>query len=158
VLYGLFGWCAEIAYTGVASALHGEGWRLTGTTYLWMFPIYAAGAVLVLEPLHDRIRSWRWWWRGLSYVPVVWAIEYATGALLVQALGYCPWDYSGATRWHIDGLIRLDFAPLWCALGLVFERVHDWLFDLEKAHRSLREPGRRTPLALLASLITRMRR
>ena len=33
----------------------------------------------------------------------------------------CAWDYSQA-KLNVDGLIRLDFAPFWFALGLFFER------------------------------------
>ena len=33
----------------------------------------------------------------------------------------CPWDYSDA-KYNIDGLVRLDFAPAWFILGLVFEK------------------------------------
>lgn len=34
----------------------------------------------------------------------------------------CPWDYSHA-KTNIDGVIRLDYAPLWMAAGLLFERI-----------------------------------
>ena len=34
----------------------------------------------------------------------------------------CPWDYSQC-RANIHGLIRLDFAPLWFAVGLLFEQL-----------------------------------
>lgn len=33
-----------------------------------------------------------------------------------------PWDYTGRNT-NIDGLIRLDFAPLWFATGLLFEQI-----------------------------------
>ena len=36
--------------------------------------------------------------------------------------GMCPWDYSHA-KTNIDGVIRLDYAPLWMAAGLLFERI-----------------------------------
>ena len=49
------------------------------------------------------------------------APEYVTGRLL-RSLRACPWDYTGC-RFSVDGLIRLDFAPLWFGAGLWFERI-----------------------------------
>ena len=37
-------------------------------------------------------------------------------------MGVCPWDYTGRHS-NIDGLIRLDFAPLWFMTGLLFEQI-----------------------------------
>ncbi|MGL6217488.1 MAG: putative ABC transporter permease, partial [Lacrimispora sphenoides] len=41
---------------------------------------------------------------------------------LLRGRGMCPWDYTGRNS-NIDGLIRLDFAPLWFATGLLFEQI-----------------------------------
>jgi uncharacterized membrane protein len=123
-LYGLLGWGLEIFWTGMGSAARGDV-RLAGTTYLWMFPIY--GLAVFLEPLHNKIRTWPWYMRGLVWLLVIWSIEYATGGLIRAVTGNSPWDYTGSTRWHLSGLIRLDMAPVWFATGLLFERVHDLL-------------------------------
>ena len=34
----------------------------------------------------------------------------------------CPWDYSRA-RSNIQGVIRLDYAPVWFLTGLLYERL-----------------------------------
>ncbi len=39
LVYGLVGLCAEIFWTGIGSLLQGDI-RLSGFTYIWMFPIY----------------------------------------------------------------------------------------------------------------------
>lgn len=57
----------------------------------------------------------------------VWLIEISTGSLIRLLTGAVPWDYTGETPWQVAGLIRLDMAPLWFAVGLLFERVHDYL-------------------------------
>ncbi|MCL6610272.1 MAG: hypothetical protein K6T66_01885 [Peptococcaceae bacterium] len=124
IVYGLLGWGLEIFWTGLGSAVRGDV-RLSAGTYLWMFPIY--GLAIFMEPLHDRVRAWPWLLRGLLWILVIWTIEYVTGSLIRLMTGLSPWDYTGATRWQIDGLIRLDMAPLWFATGLMFERVHDFL-------------------------------
>jgi uncharacterized membrane protein len=141
-IYGAFGWCAEIVWTALYEFVTGlrsdpcvpdafvpvppaERWRLTGHTYLWMFPIYGAGG-LVFGPLHDSLRDLDWWQRGILWTVFIFTLEYISGWVLRRVTGRCPWDYSYARR-HLHGLIRFDYTPLWFALGLVFERLHDAL-------------------------------
>lgn len=47
--------------------------------------------------------------------------EFISGSIL-KKLGICPWDYSG-TPFNIEGVIRLDYAPLWFGLGLFYEKL-----------------------------------
>lgn len=124
LVYGALGWVVEIIFTGIGSVL-AQDWNLTGQTYLWMFPIYA-GAALGMEQIHSRLRHRQWLWRGLAYVVFIFVVEYSSGWMLLKLLGACPWEYP-AHSLHVDGLIRLDFAPAWMTLGLAFERAHDWL-------------------------------
>jgi uncharacterized membrane protein len=49
-------------------------------------------------------------------------VEFAAGGLIRLATGVCPWDY-GNNPLSVLGLIRLDYAPLWAALGCFFEEV-----------------------------------
>ena len=51
----------------------------------------------------------------------IFSFEYISGTFLKRH-GMCPWDYSHA-KTNIDGVIRLDYAPLWMAAGLLFERI-----------------------------------
>lgn len=134
VIYGLLGWAAEIVWTSVYEKIAGRqrGWALQGTTYLWMFPIYGLLAPLY-EPAHDRLGEQPWWTRGLLYMSGFFGVEYGTGWLLRRLTGVCPWDYAGHSRWHVDGLIRLDYAPVWFGVGLLLEPVHDFLVGLTPA-------------------------
>lgn len=125
VLYGLAGWCTEIIWTGIGSMLSGDV-KLVGRTYIWMFYIY--GLAIFLEPVHDRIRSWPLLLRGGVYTVLIFAIEYSTGFALRKILGVCPWDYS-SSRFSVNGLIRLDYAPTWFTAGLLFEKYHDLLLQ-----------------------------
>ena len=135
--YGLAGWCSEIVTTGLRSHGRDGDWRLTGTTYLWMLPIYGSAAVL-FEPAHDaaRARGWPWWQRGLVWVGGIFAVEAASGELVRRAVGEVPWDYGRARgskpvpmNWR--GLVRPAYAPLWFAVGLGMERLHDSLDALD---------------------------
>lgn len=133
-IYGLLGWAVEITWTGVGSILRHDP-RLVGHTYLWMFIIYGMAAP-VMEPIHRLIVHYPWPMRGLIWVGVIFALEYASGAFLRLTTGACPWDYSG-TRFSVDGLIRLDYAPAWFVLGLGFEYVHTHLLALTPLLRRL---------------------
>ena len=127
VLFGAFGWCAEIVWTALyafVSAVRGgkrPDPRLAGNSYLWMFPIYGGGGLL-FERVHAALGATPWPARGLVYMLGCFAIEYLAGRIIKAATGRVPWDYSYA-RFHVHGLIRLDYAPLWFAFGMLLERV-----------------------------------
>jgi uncharacterized membrane protein len=99
-----------------------------------MFPIYGSAALL-FEPVHDAVRGAPWGLRGLAYAIGIFAVEYVAGAALSRATGRCPWDYS-ASRASVHGYIRLDYAPVWFAFGLLLERLHDALRLIEPALRA----------------------
>lgn len=140
IVYGALGWCAEIVWTAVRACVTGvrsdpadhartialgrdERLLLLGHTYLWMFPIYGLGG-MAFETCHDAVRAWPWLARGALWTALIFAVEYASGWLLRRMTGRCPWDYRGA-RCSVDGLIRVDYAPLWFGFGFLLERVHD---------------------------------
>ena len=85
-------------------------WRLMGRTSLLMFPIYGCGAILApIGSFADRwigdgplSRADRIIRHGLLYMVLIFTAEYLSG---------------------VNGLIRLDFAPLWFATGLLFEQI-----------------------------------
>jgi hypothetical protein len=132
ILYGCCGWVLEVAFTGVASLLDRD-LAATSRTYLWMFPIYGMGG-MVLEQVGGMLVRWGAGRavRALAYVPLVYGMELTSGWLLCRLLGRCPWDYgSRGLNWH--GLVRWDFAPFWYAFG--------WGFDL------LRGALKRAPLS-----------
>ena len=127
----MLGWSMEIIWTGLGSLLLGN-WQLFGFTYLWMYPIYCSA--IFMEPLHDRINSLSWYIRGLIWAAVIYSVEYFSGAMLCFFLGGCPWDYSEVTPYHLNGFIRLDFAPAWFIVGLLFEKVHHALDKILDKH------------------------
>ena len=134
VIYGLLGWCGEVVWTALPKRRPVD-WRLAGHTTLWMFPIYGRIAPLY-EPLHEALRAWPWPLRGALYAFGFIAVEWLTGWLLARLIGRCPWDYSGRTRWHCRGYTRFDYFPLWFAVGLALEPVHDLLLRLTPALRA----------------------
>lgn len=117
---GLTGWCMEIVFTSLDS-LRRRDFTLKGVTSIWMFPIY--GCAAVLSPVSRLLKKKPAWFRGLTYMNLIFTAEYLTGSLLSR-LRLCPWNY-GRNRWNVNRLIRLDFAPFWFGAGLLFERLLD---------------------------------
>lgn len=117
-LCGTIGWCMEILFTSTHSILE-KNFQLTGYTSLWMFPIYGMAAFLF--PVYKYIKRLHIFLRGSIYTLCIFITEYCTGSFLKQ-YHLCPWDYSKA-KLNIQGVIRLDFAPLWFLVGLVFEHI-----------------------------------
>ena len=131
ILYGLGGWCGEVVFTALTDSLPKRDWRLVGTTYLWMCPIYGLLAIFY-EPVHDQSRD-----LALLVRAVIWSIgfttvELITGWLIARISGRCPWDYS-EKRFAINAYIRWDYFPVWAIIGLALEPVHDFLVRLTPA-------------------------
>ena len=119
LLYGMLGWIMEILWTGLHSLLK-KDYSLMGQTSLWMFPIY--GTAVFLEPLFLFLADVPPVVRGGIYMICIYMAEYASGWGLQRVAGVCPWDYS-ESKYHVNGLIRLDYAPVWFTVGLFFESI-----------------------------------
>lgn len=126
LFYGLIGWAMEITWTGLHAFVH-KDFRLVGTTSLWMFPIY--GMAVFLEPLFRLLFYAPIVLRGGIYMICIFIGEFATGWYLRRLVGVCPWDYSSA-KFNIAGLIRLDYAPVWFAVGLFYEKLYQFFLRL----------------------------
>lgn len=116
---GFIGWCFECFWTGLGSIVSHKDRKLICNTSLWMFPIY--GMAAIISPISKVLTKRTALTRGGIYTFLIYAAEFITGKAL-KKFRACPWDYS-KSKLNIDGIIRLDYAPLWFALGLFFERV-----------------------------------
>ena len=83
-----------------------------------MFFIY--GMAAALRPVYLLIRRLPAAARGLIYMLCIFSAEFTAGSLLSKK-ELCPWNYE-RSRFHVKGLIRLDYAPLWFITGLLFEQ------------------------------------
>ena len=118
ILSGLIGFITEVIFTGMISLIK-KDLKLTAITYLWMFPIYGiAGLGLYNISLFFSFT----WWMYIVVMIYGFTIEYISGYLLTNFIGFCPWDYTGS-KWSIHGLIRLDYAPFWLLLGVIYIEV-----------------------------------
>ena len=106
LVYGFVGWTLDSLFV----------WANTGRrrpSGLLNLPVYGLAQPL-FEPVHDRIGRRPLVLRATTYGTGVLGVEYACGRLLRRLVGRVPWDYGGA-RFDIDGLVRLDYLPLWAA-------------------------------------------
>lgn len=108
----------EIIYTSLG-AFRKKDLTLTGNTSIWMFPIY--GLAFLIGELYPILKKYPTIIRSGIYGISILSVEYFSGSLLKKK-GFCPWDYSDA-KLNINGLIRLDFLPLWMGAGLIFEKI-----------------------------------
>lgn len=115
------GLAMEVVFTAIVDYPANGDRRLKGYTYVWMVPIYAL-VYPFCALLYPRFAWYPVLIRCFLYALVIYAVEYVSGWLLRRFVGACPWEpeYRKA-RWHVHGLIRLDFAPAWMAAALIFE-------------------------------------
>jgi uncharacterized membrane protein len=116
--YGIAGWTIDSLFVYVHT-----GRRRPSS--LLNVPVYGLAQPL-FEPVRDRISHRPVAVRAAAYGAGILAVEYASGRLLRGLLGAAPWDY-GSARFGVDGLVRLDYLPVWGAFGLGLERFHDLL-------------------------------
>ncbi len=116
LVYGVGGWALDSAFV----------WAHTGRrrpSSLLNVPVYGL-ALPLFEPAHDRLRHRPVPTRFVAYGAGTLVVEYVSGRLLRRLVGAAPWDYTGK-RLAVDGLVRPEYLPLWGALGLALERLHD---------------------------------
>ena len=114
----LTGRCLETLLTSIGNCSRHD-LRLIGQTSVWMFPIY--GMACIIKPLYRYFKKIPALFRGFIYSTGIFCFEYLSGSLLKKH-HLCPWDYSNAPT-NINGVIRLDYAPVWMAAGLIFEKI-----------------------------------
>lgn len=118
MICGLTGWCIEIMFTSL-EGLKKKDYTLSGKTSIWMFPIY--GMAVLIRPLYRMIKKFPTLLRGIIYSAGILSCEYLSGSFLKKHQ-LCPWDYSSAKS-NINGIVRLDYAPLWMMVGLLYEKI-----------------------------------
>lgn len=117
-LCGFIGWCLECLWTGMASIIEGKDKKLHCTTSMWMFPIY--GMACMIPPIRQCFRKCSIFVRGFIYSVLIFLVEYISGSIL-KKYHACPWSYENA-RFNFRGVIRLDYAPIWFFVGLLYEK------------------------------------
>ena len=124
LLFGAAGITMEVGFTALTNYLRNRDAKLPGHSYVWMFPIYAS-TPYILNKLYPRLSHLPVAKRLSVYVPLLLAIEYASGAVLRKTIGECPWEKGYLeSKWGIHGLTRVDYAPAWGVACHVFEQLY----------------------------------
>jgi len=129
--YGLVGWTTDSVFVWAHTGRRRASSPLNVAVYGLALPLF--------EPVHDRIRNRPAALRAAVYGAGIMAVELASGRALRRGLGRAPWDY-GDHRLTVDGLVRLDYLPLWAAYGLALERLHDALAGVDERGSRDTEP------------------
>jgi hypothetical protein len=128
---GCLGITTEIFFTAITAQVEAypniDSWRLSGHSYIWMFPIYGM-AGLAFPVILPIIQHLLFPIRMLIYGIGILVVELITGGLLDIITGSCPWEYT--TGWHVKGYIRLDYLPFWMLFGGLLEKVIVFLQNL----------------------------
>jgi len=124
MFYGLNGFFLEIFFNATwyfVDPAYNYGWKLHGSTSLWSFPMYGI-SIYIMELISQAIKPRVVLpLRALVYVMWTYLWEYSCGYVL-RKFDACPWDYQGYTNYHLNGLITLDYAPLWLVAVVFCER------------------------------------
>lgn len=123
IFCGIIGWALEICWTGIHSLENGRK-DLMGNSSILMFPIY--GCAAIISPLSKLYKNCNTLVRGSIYMLHIYLGEYVYGRFLKKHQ-ICPWDYSKAKH-QLEGLIRLDFIPVWFCTGLFYEKLLKRIF------------------------------
>ena len=115
-IFGIIGWSMEVLWTGLGSLIRRD-FRATSTTSIWMFFVY--GSAAFFTPLIELIYPLPMLLRGGIYALCIFVVEYIVG-MAMRRFDVCPWDYS-TSKYSVQGIIRLDYAPVWFGVGLIFE-------------------------------------
>ena len=116
--YGFAGWAVDSAFVAAHTGRRRTSSPVNVAVYGLAQPLF--------EPVHERLRGRRLALRAAVYGVGVLGVEYGSGWMLRRLFGAAPWDY-GRARFAVDGLVRLDYLPLWAVFGLGLERLHDLL-------------------------------
>jgi hypothetical protein len=130
----LVGITLEVFWTSVLDFIKSKNPRLTGVTYLWMFPIYALVPFIyiLLSQFQANI-----FLKGILYMLGFYILEFVSGFLIRKAVGKSPWNYNRTIKifgkrykTSFNGLICLEYAPIWYLYGILGEYYFKYLIGL----------------------------
>ncbi|OAF68779.1 Transmembrane protein [Intoshia linei] len=122
-LYAVNGILLEVIYTSLWELYFHGNVKLIGITSIYAIFIYGLSG-MANEKLHTIMKSSNIAIPIRGVVYTVWTIfwEFLCGNIL-EYFGACPWNYSSYTKYHINGLVALEYAPLWFTVCLLWEQL-----------------------------------
>lgn len=127
-IWSCIGVATEVLFTAGYDALMGLGNPLwMGYSYVSMFPLYATLPFVI----HCSRRVCLWYPMQILHSAVcAMASEFAYGWIL-HTVAVCPWreKYIQATPYHIMGLVRYDWFPLWCVYSVYMHWIYETITE-----------------------------
>jgi len=126
VFFICLGITTEVFFTALTALFTNEPvcgkplWALTGFTYVWMAFIYGTIPLIGIF-LHHHVAHFPLWRRLLTFLLLLYTIEFVSGFLLEIFTGSCPWKYTSGI--HILGYVRLDYLPAWAFFVWIVEQL-----------------------------------
>lgn len=144
VLFAMFGIAQEVLFRGLLSKKRTDNFKLYGVSSAWMLPIYGSIIFIVLF-VQTYFSSLNLIFRGLIYMILIYALEYVSGYIL-RLFNIEVWNYNKNETYctgnkvcihvtekrkhNLNGLICLNYAPIWFVEGLIAE----WLYLFLQTH------------------------
>jgi hypothetical protein len=122
VLFGISGITLEVFCTAIQNFKHKKNRCLVGTSSIWMFLVYGSSFFIILL-VATYFSNLNILVRGLIYTLLFYTLEFCSGSILKKCKAI-PWNYSTETKYNLDGIIRLEFIPVWFICGLLAEAVY----------------------------------
>lgn len=127
----------EVFWTAIINSIKSKDRKLTGKTYLWMFPIYALVPFIYLFGI-KYFQDISIFIKAIIYMFMFYLLELATGYIIRKIVGISPWNYRGYDikifekeyKANFKGLICLEYAPVWYLYGIMGEYFIKFLMSL----------------------------
>ncbi|MBT4376509.1 hypothetical protein HOD29_03995 [archaeon] len=118
----------EVFWTSLFNGIKKKDLRFKGTSYLWMFPIYAI-AVFIFLFVTGVFMDVSIWIRGIVYLILFTLLEFLSGIVIRKLVGKSPWDYTNykikifekIIKSNLKGVICLQYLPVWYIYGIFGE-------------------------------------
>lgn len=127
----------EVFWTSIINSIKNKDRKLTGKTYLWMFPIYALVPFIYIFGIR-YMQDINIFIKAIIYMFAFYLLEFTSGYIIKKIMGVSPWNYRGYDikiigkeyKANYKGLICLEYAPVWYLYGIMGEYFIKFLMNL----------------------------
>lgn len=127
----------EVFWTSIINSIRTKDRKLTGKTYLWMFPIYALVPFIYIFGM-KYLQDVNIFIKAIIYMFAFYLLEFTSGYIIKKITGVSPWSYRGYNikifgkeyKANYKGLICLEYAPIWYLYGIMGEYFIKFLISI----------------------------
>lgn len=123
LLFAFLGVSFEVLWVSILDFINQRNKKLKGHSSIWMYLVYGCSYFVILF-VTTYFGQYNFFIRGLIYMFLFYLIEFTSGFILKKSMDAAPWDYALTKKYHFNGLICLEYAPLWFFAGLTAETFY----------------------------------